>query len=66
MVHGEQSIHGWDTDCGVLCIAFAVFLGISAAGGEVADLAVNSGRQRPRAVNCVIKRPKSPGTSPPR
>lgn len=25
MVHGEQSIHGWDTDCGVLCIAFAVF-----------------------------------------
>ena len=28
MVHGEQSIHGWDTDCGVLCIAFAVFLGI--------------------------------------
>jgi ABC-2 type transport system permease protein len=30
MVHGEQSIHGWDTDCGVLCIAFAVFLGISA------------------------------------
>ena len=29
MVHGEQSLYGFGTDCIVLCFAFAVFLAIA-------------------------------------